>query len=450
MRLPIRLRLAIVTGVLIAVVLAGFGIFLQVRLKADLIDAVDAGLRSRAEVLLDGLDSGGTFGSGGLAERDEAFAQILDRTGRVVDSTSGLPDPLLTPQEAATITSVRSFDTTVLTAEEPTHARLLAVEAPGDVVLVVGASLDDQDEALARQLALLLFGGPLAVVLASAVGWLVAGAALRPVEMLRVEAQAVSASEPGRRLPVPATRDELSRLAEALNGMLERLEAGIQRERSFVADASHELRTPLANLRAELELALRRSRSNEELTAALRSASEEAERLARLAEDLLVLARAADGSLPLRREQTDIGTLVHDTVESFGGRASALGVELHADAHPSAQAEVDADRIRQAIGNLIDNALRHSPRGGRVEVTVEGNGATVRIAVADRGPGLSPAFLERLGHPFAREDPTRGRSAGGTGLGLAIVRAIITLHGGELRAANRPDGGAKLTLIVPA
>ena len=450
MGLPIRARLTLVTGGLLAAVLAALGTFVYVRLDADLADAVDAGLRSRAEVLLNGAGGTGPGGSAGLSDADEAFVQVLSRDGTIIESSSGLSAPLLNGDEVATIEGIEFFERTVPTTEEPVPARLLAVPTDGDDVLVVGASLEDQNEALARLLALFALGGPAAIVFASAIGWVVAGVALRPVERMRIEAQALSGSEPGRRLQVPATNDELSRLADGLNSMLARLELGLERERRFVADASHELRTPLANLRAEIELALRRSRTNEELTDALRSAGEEAERLSLLAEDLLVLARAAEGGLPVQRHPTDVTTLVREEVERFVGRAANLDRTLTVHASETHQASVDPARLRQAVGNLIDNALRHAPSGGRVDVTVSRRQASIEIEIADDGDGLTKEFLARLAEPFSRQDASRTRSAGGAGLGLAIVRAVVDAHGGHLRAENGDEGGARITIAVPA
>jgi heavy metal sensor kinase len=314
---------------------------------------------------------------------------------------------------------------------------------------VVGASLEDQQEAVGRLLALLLIGGPVGVVLASGVGWLVAGGALRPVERLRVEAEAVSGSEPGRRLPVPNTRDELARLGESLNRMLGRLEAAVERERRFVGDASHELRTPLANLKAELDLALRRARAPDELVLALRSAAEETDRLARLAEDLLVLARADGGRLTVRREDLDAGRLVRDTVASFAGRAAGLGISITPVIQDGVHAEIDPARVRQALGNLIDNALRHTPSGGRVVVELVRRDGSMTIDVADTGEGFEPAFLHRAFDPFSRSDAARSRTDGGAGLGLAIVGAVAEAHGGSVHARNQPEGGASVVMTLP-
>jgi two-component system OmpR family sensor kinase len=450
MTLPVRARLALVTAALVAVLLAGMGAFLYLRLRADLVAAVDAGLRARAEILAERWAGGPSAGGVGLVEPDDAFAQLLSSDGRVLESSSGLaPGPLLPPGTIAGLDRARFLDAEVRTVEEPVAARLLAVPSADGRVVVAGASLDDQEEALTRLLALLALGGPVVVALAGGVGWVVAGAALRPVERMRVEAEAVSGSDPGRRLPVAPTRDELARLGDSLNRMLGRLEAAVERERRFVDDASHELRTPLANLKAELDLALGRARSPDQLVAALRSAGEETDRLARLAEDLLVLARADRGRLPVRREDLDVSTLLRETAGAFAGRASERGISLEPSVEEGVRARLDKARMRQAVGNLIDNALRHTPAGGRVTVGAVRRDGTLSIEVADSGEGFAPSFLPSAFEPFSRADPSRARQDGGSGLGLAIVRAVAEAHGGSVEAANRPEGGALVALRIP-
>ena len=315
---------------------------------------------------------------------------------------------------------------------------------------MVGASLDDQRQTLGRLATSLAVGGPLALVLAVGVTWLLVGWTLRPVESMRGEAAAISASDPGRRLPVPGTGDELARLAETLNAMLERLEEAIERERRFVDDASHELRTPLANLKAELDLALRRSRTADELERALRSAAEETDRLARLADDLLVLARADRGRLPIRREPVDVARMVGGTVDTFAARASERGVGIDVRVPEELRADVDELRMRQALGNLLDNGLRYVPSGGRMRVAAERHDGSLRLEVRDTGPGFPPEFLPVAFEAFARPDASRSRPGGGTGLGLAIVAAVAEAHGGTVEADNLPGGGAVVVLSIPA
>jgi two-component system OmpR family sensor kinase len=448
-RIPIRLRLTLISAGLMAAVLVALAAFLVTRLEADLIATVDAGLRSRASVLLDRTGEGGGVSSGSLTEGDEAFAQLLSADGSVVVSSLGLTDPMLSPDEVAAVERVEFLERTVDTGEEPVDGRLLVTPTGDGEILVVGASLEDQRDAIAGLASLLLIGIPAAVALASIVGWIVAGAALRPVERLRQEADAISASEPGRRLRVPATGDELSRLAASLNRMLARLQEAMEQERRFVADASHELRTPLANLKAEVDLALRRARSADELGAALRSVRDETDRLNRLAEDLLVLARLSEDGLQLRRESTDLGRLVTETADSFAGRAEGLGVGLVTDVEGDLVATVDGMRLRQAIGNLLDNALRSTPRGGRVTAAARATPEGSFLEVTDTGPGFRAEFIDRAGEGFRRPDLARGRTSGGAGLGLAIVRAIVDAHGGTMHVENAAEGGARVSISLP-
>jgi heavy metal sensor kinase len=454
MRLPIRARLTLISAALMAVVLAVSGVFLYLRLRADLLEAVDSGLESQAAALLPNLvRSDGALGEGGgLIDPSDAFAQVLDTDAVVIQSSPGLRTaPLLTEAEVAGLRGPRYLERDAQTVDEEVEARLLAVPVAGGRVLVVGASLDDQHEALARLAALLAVGGPLVLLLAGGVGWVVAGAALRPVEGMRIQAAAISASEPGRRLPPAGTGDEVARLGETLNEMLDRLEQALQRERRFVDEASHELRTPLANLRVELDLALRRARSSQELEAALRSAADETERLARLAEDLLVLARADRGRVPLRREEVDVAELVGGEVDAFTARVRQAGVTIQTHVPTGLRSSIDPLRMRQAVGNLLDNAVRSTPPRGTVTIEVVRADGFLSLEVRDTGEGFPAAFLRNAFEPFARPDASHSQPDrdAGTGLGLAIVRAVAEAHGGTVEAANRPGGGAAVRLFIP-
>jgi heavy metal sensor kinase len=450
---PIRTRLTLVFAGLMVLVLVGSGLFIYVRFQADLRSAIDAGLRSRAQVLLAGIQGSGTPIGGGsqLIEPEEAFAQILAPDGTILDASSGLEGQSIVPRSTLSgLTGPRFVEVTIRGEDEPIPARLLVVPSGDGSVVVVGSSLEDSQEALGFLIRLLWVGGPVALGMTTVIAWLLAGAALRPVERMRVEAEALSVSEPARRLPVSGTRDEVARLGETLNRMLARLEEGLENERRFVADASHELRTPLAILKTELELALRRSRTPDELEAALRSAAEESERLSRLAEDLLVLARSDRGKLPVRRGSLEISELVSGVVERFARRAEERGVAIEQRVPATAVARVDRLRVEQAISNVLDNSLRHTPRGGKVGIDVTRDGEVLVVRVTDTGTGFAPDFLPRAFEPFTRTDGARGRNQGGAGLGLAIVRAVTEAHGGSVEARNLEQGGASVTMRLPS
>jgi signal transduction histidine kinase len=316
-------------------------------------------------------------------------------------------------------------------------ARLLAVPAGGNVI-VVGSSTETRAETLGSLFAELLIAAPVALLLASLLAYALATAALRPVESMRRRAEAI---DHGGRLPVPDADDEIARLGMTLNDMLARLDAALQRERSFVADASHELRTPLALLRAELELALRRERTREELEQALRSAADESDRLSRLAEDLLVLARTDEGRLPLR--PMTVGA--RELAERVASRFEQQGA-VEVEAPPELMLVADAERIEQALGNLVENALVHGD--GPVRIVAEAKNGAVELHVLDEGPGFRDGFAERAFDRFSRADDARSR--GGAGLGLAIVRAIARAHGGHSGARSRPETrGADVWIALP-
>jgi signal transduction histidine kinase len=320
--------------------------------------------------------------------------------------------------------------------------RYLAVGAGGRAV-VVARSLEPREESLHHLLKELLFASPLALLLASLAGYGLAAGALRPVEAMRRRAAGVSATEPGR-LPVPPSRDEISRLATTLNEMLGRLEAAFEHERRFVANASHELRTPLAMLRTELELALRRPRSREELEAAVRSAAEETNRLSQLAEDLLLIARADQGALPIRAEHVGVDELFATVAERFGHRAREHKQEL--ELRPASVAvTADPARVQQALANLVENALEHG--SGPVDLYAVERDDIVELHVADAGAGFPERFLERAFDRFSRADDARSGSS--SGLGLSIVALIAQAHGGSVGAENRPEGGADVWLSLP-
>ncbi len=453
-RLPIRLRLTAVFALAMAVVLAATGLFLFVRLGTAFDATINSGLQSRADELATLVDQSQVSLAGATepatGEVEDGFSQVLRSDGTVLRSTAPLGrEPLLTSAELERAALAPTFFDRKQLPGSDDPARLLAVLAdPGRrLVLVVGTSTEARAEALANLFGELLIAAPIALVLASLLAYALATAALRPVESMRSRAAAIRASTPGERLPVPKTNDEIARLGKTLNDMLARLEAALERERTFVADASHELRTPLALLKSELELARRRPRTREELEAALRSAAEETDRLARLAEDLLVLARADDDGLPLRRAPVSVRDVAERVRARFARDAAEHGRTIEVEAPAGLLVLADRERVEQALANLVDNALRHGR--GPVRIVAEAHNGTVELHVLDEGAGFPDGFAERAFERFARAD--EARATGGAGLGLAIAQVVGRAHGGTSGARNRVDApGADVWLVLPA
>jgi two-component system OmpR family sensor kinase len=432
-------------------VLAATGVFVYVRFESEVDNTVDAGLRSRAAELSAVVrQAGGRLDARDhhLVGRTESFAEVLDSSGRVIDSSPAIGGKsLLDSSQLEKAAAAPLFlDRGPLPGLDE-GSRLLAVpvaSAAGTRIVVVGASTEASDDAQGDLGQLLLLGLPFALILASIAGYGVATAALRPVEAMRARAEEISTAAPDERLPVPDTRDEVARLGNTLNEMLSRLGDALERERAFVADASHELRTPLAILRAELELALAQGRSPAELRAALASAGEETDRLTQLSEDLLTIAQTERGELPVRRARFRLADSFEAVERRFARRAEVAGRRI--EVGEGAETELDADQLRldQAIGTVVDNALRYG--GGTITLAAQRAGETVEIHVRDEGEGFPPAFLDRAFERFSRAPGVRD---GGSGLGLAIVATVAEAHGGSAHAANRPQGGADVWLVIP-
>jgi two-component system OmpR family sensor kinase len=453
-RLGLRTKMTIVFAASVALVLAALGVFVYVRFESSLDRSINQGLRSRADdvrALVIQADSGLRQAAGtSLAAPGERFAEIIGEGGRVIDSTRLLPTrALLSASDQARSRLAPTLLDRKTVAGAPGSSRLLAipVRAQGQqLIVLVGTSLRQRDASLAEIRKVLLIGGPVALLLSSLLGYAVAAVALRSVESMRRRALRLSVLEPGQRLPVPPSNDELARLARTLNDMLARNDVAFERERSFVADASHELRSPLAILRAELDVALVGESTPRELRDAVSSAAEEADRLSVLAEDLLLLARSDRAALTIAGVAIDARDCVQTLSDRFAQRAAAAGATIRTSAPAGLKVFADPRRLEQALGNLTENAIHNGARSILVQAGPRGD-ALVEFHVTDDGPGFPPDFLPFAFERFARSD--RSRTGNGAGLGLSIVRAIARAHGGEARVANDPAGGAHVRLTLP-
>src|SRR5215831_13898969 len=452
-RLPIRYRLSITFGASAAIVVAGLSVFVYTQTAANLLGAIDAGLSSRAGVLAGSVRDDGPAQVSvepTLIEDTKVFAQIDDASGRVLRSTARIArSRLLSPAEARSLRRATFYDRTVPGIGNV--SRVLAVPVPtrhGRLVVAVGASMQDRHDELVQLAATLAVAGAAALILISVGAWLALASALRPVERMRGQAADISASDPGRRLSLTGGKDEIALLGATLNQMLDRIEESVANERHLVDRASHELRTPLAIQRIDLDVALSGPQTVAELTNALTSVSQENAHLTRLTDDLLVLSRARGGVLPVRLVQTTLPELLEDARRRHSlryGQGAAVSFQAAA-----CVVRVDPVWFRQAVDNLLDNALRHTPTDGRVEVRAGVQGDVLSVVVEDTGPGFGEALLGTAFEPFARSGAGADRPGGSAGLGLAVVSTIARAHGGCVRAQNRPGGGARVTMEMDA
>lgn len=464
MRRPllIRARLTIWYGAALAGTVLALGLMVWLISAAMMRASLDEALQVQAADVRAGMDRAENVVVTRLdPARPGIFTAIFGAGDRLRLHSPGIPGGLRLPP---------SGTSTERAAPGGASYALLAEPGPDGQTIVVGSSLAEVDRNLGN-LAILLIGiGAAGFVASLAGGWLLSGRALDPVERLTREATMIGAADLDRRLRQPERLDEIGRLAKTLNGMLDRVAESVRRERAFISAASHDLRTPIAAIRTELELAERAPDDRAALLAAIRVAHADAVRLSNLAADLLGLAEAEATGRELVRQPVAVDELVEGAITRVQPLAAERSIRVHLGAYP-AIVEVDRVRLEQALVNLLSNAIREGPSGSLVEVVAEvrppprievgsrggsepRRGAdrnpprtTLDIAVLDRGPGVSEQVRPVLFVPFASR--ARGRPDG-TGLGLATAAAAVRAHGGEIGYEDRPGGGAKFWLRVPA
>jgi signal transduction histidine kinase len=438
-RWPIRIRLTTAFTAVMALVLLAVGALTVAHTKESLDAAITDSLSNQlANLRPMAADNDLMLAGGGPDTAEQVIApdgQVLARSSNLAGQTTLTPSELDIARRGQLVVDhprLGNLDGPVRVAAGP---------APGGRVVVAAQSLADRDSAVADLRNELATGFPI-VLLAAALGaYLLAAAALRPVERMRARAAGISATDAHARLPVPPARDEIQHLGTTFNDLLQRLQEALERERQFVTDAGHELRTPLSLLTTELELALRRPRSNPELIAAMHSALDETTRLSRLARDLLTVADTGTSpELPTIDLRTQLLAIGERYRHSLGG-------QLDIDCPAGQYVRVDRDDLDRIISNLIDNATQHGapPITIHVQSISAGN---VEIRVADQGPGFPDSFLPRAFDRFSRADTAR--TTGGTGLGLAIVDTLAQRNHGTVRAENRPAGGAEIIIRLAA
>jgi two-component system OmpR family sensor kinase len=441
-RLSLRSKLTLIFAGVMAMVLVAGGSFLFFRTKASLDGAIRESLRTRAGDLVQSIHSHdlAETSPGNLIEHGERFAQVLTPAGQVLDSHPQGAPALLRRAELRPGSRRQGF------IDRGEENRLLVTPVRNgnrELLAVVDASLADREHALEGLERAMFIGGPLVLLLASALAYWIATAALQPVELMRRRAREITSADPAALLPVPASRDEIHRLATTLNEMLSRLSKSAEHEREFVANASHELRTPIATIRTELELALRNATTVEEFRQAAELAIADADELASLAGDLLVLARTDGRAMTLDRRDVDIDELLRAIADEVE-RDPLLGPRQLRRRDTGLHVVADPDRLTQALRNMVRNAVLHG--AGTITLGATAETDTIAIWVGDEGESL-PEDLRVA----AFERFTRGRQAGnrpGAGLGLAIVREIADLHEGRAQLVN-VDGGVRCELEIP-
>ena len=459
----IRTRLTLwYTGLLLVILVVIGGLAYHV-LSWSLLQDVDASLVAVAHVVANtgyaGRDPFAGLGPDALGEilppeLYEKFFQFLGPQGQLGSRSPSLRNrslPLSDRARRHAAAGARTLETVTLAGGE--RIRLLTVPIPEagrpTSLVQVGMAMERVEGALARYRQIVLALVPLGVGLAAVGGALIARTALAPVDEISRRARRITAEDLEQRLPLTGAGDELDYLAETLNGMLARLEAAFAEMRRFSADAAHELRTPLTALKGSIEVALRAHRSEVEYRQVLRAALEDVDRLVRLAEDLLLLSRsAAGGAGP--GPAVELEPIVLEALELGTRLAQGTGVSVRLGEAAPVAVRGEAAALRRAVVNLVENAVKYTPAGGTVTLSLARADGHALIAVEDTGIGLDAGDAERIFEPFVRLDAARSRETGGSGLGLAIARSIAAAHGGTIAVESKPTAGSRFTLRLPA
>ncbi len=439
----VRTQTTVVAAGVVALVLVVSAVGLVGLVRHRLVDAERVAARVRADDVVALARTGRLPNPLAYPGEESGATQVLDTKGTVIDATGNLEDE---PALSDLRPDVGDHESEILTdvpLEDDDRYVIVATTAQvsGDrITVLAAASLESADDTVAALWRTFLWGIPvLTLLVAGTTRWLV-GRALRPVGAITDEVADITQADLHRRVPQPASTDEIARLASTMNDMLARLESSSARQQRFVADASHEMRSPLASSRAVLEVAVLHPGSVDDLIAAIGDSLIDHQRLETLVSDLLMLARLDGSQTAIRRVPTDVEQLTRTVIE----RRIEPAVEF-SGAGP-AMALADGPQLDRVLTNLLDNAARHRRSRTAVAVTAD---STVDITVDDDGPGIAEADRQRVFEPFTRLDAARTADQG-TGLGLAIVAEIVGDLGGRVRVDDSPLGGARLVVSLPS
>ena len=438
-RVRTTLAVVLITGV--AAVLGAWA--LVASLGSSLTDGVVSAAESRAEGVADALDAGDSAQDVPLPEDDDRYVHVLDEAGDVVArSADAPPEPAAVPSDEP-LTDV-AYAAEDGEDDEDDERYVVVAEDAGVYTVVVSQEASEVSESQQALVSALYVAVPVVVLAIGLTTWFLVGRALAPVEAIRSEVDRISADRLGRRVPQPASRDEVGELARTMNAMLARLESAQARQQQLVSDASHELRSPATVIRQHAEVALTHPGTTSTADLA-RVTLAEGRRLEQLVEQLLWLARTDEDNTSLRTRPLDLDDLVLE--EAVRERATS---ELTIDTSRVSGGQVDGDALmlRRLVANLLDNAVGHAD--GVVTVALFERNGDIVLRVDDDGPGIPPADRERVLERFVRLDEARTRDRGGAGLGLAIVHGIVQAHGGTLRVDASDSGGARFEVVLPA
>ena len=451
--LGIRVQLTVWYSVILALSLAAFGCVAYFAMDYGVRETLRSELRERTEGVRDIINEDGPEGRAALEDEVKEYADGLGSGGlvRVADASGTVyasPGLEQEPQPKNRLASNRPWRENVRGADFLlTRQSIAAGGSTYDVDIAV--AMGDLERALNRGSLLLLFSAPLFVAIAAFGGYWMARRALEPVDRITQTARSISAQNLSKRLEVPSSRDELARLADTLNQMLDRLEDAFRRVAQFTADASHELRTPIAVMRTSAELALRKPRGEAEYRNTLDEILRESHKVSEMLENLLMIARADSGAALMKMESADLNDILQTAFAQTKVLAEEKGVSVSLRPGVPIWIAAEPSSMERLLMILLDNAVKYTPAGGHVEAVAQRQNGCAVVQVRDDGIGISSEDIPHIFDRFFRADRARSRETGGAGLGLAIGRWIAECHGGEIRVTSEMSKGSEFEVRLP-
>jgi two-component system, OmpR family, sensor kinase len=461
--MPLRLRLTLWYGSALAMVLVIFSIVLYAITARNLRNAVDQSLEETATTAVRSLEERGFLP---LIDEDallsqfpelariDKFFQIFSPSGTITIRSPNIKQHEVPLSRAALETTLKG-QTLLESAKHPNGPSLRLISVPiiyrGTLLYIVqvGTSMESIEDTLRRFLVLLTIAVPIALTVSLAGGWFLAGRALRPVAAITLAAQRIAAGDLSQRLTMPRAPDEIGRLAGTFNDMIGRLDASFRQIRQFTSDASHELRTPLTVMKGETELVLRRPRPLEDYQSVLESNLEEIDRMTHIVDELLFLSRADMGEVKMESLPVALESLVEDIHRQATLLGQERNIEVVLGTVRPAVVQGDELRLRELLLNLVENAVKYSHEGGKVEIALLTDGQQARLSVTDHGIGIAPEDQKRIFDRFFRTDGARSHTKKGTGLGLAICGWIAESHKGRVEVESALGQGTTFTVTLP-
>ncbi len=445
-----RLRLTLLYTVVVVLIFCVFAFVIYLEYRKGLIDAVDGNLhRSALAEIKKGLDPKELTDSEAIIKKyGKEHYLVVNQNGQII--ISAFNSDRMERQDRASMDDAFRGAVRYVTAEYVgTHFRILYYPISDMDILRVADSLDDSEKVIGGLVRLFVFIFPFILGVSLVMSWFLAGKSLDPVIKIRSLAEEIRRGRLGERIDIGVKGKEIDDLVVIFNEMLDSIQRSIEAQKRFTSDVSHEIRSPLTSLRGSIEVALRKKRPPEEYEEVLRNNLSDILRLSRIADNLLFLARADNNIHELRMQWFELDQLLENNVARLMPKAESAGLSVSGEYQEHLEMRGDIDLIEQALVNLIDNAIKYTPKGGSVSVYAREADGSVTVTVSDTGIGIPAEDVEHIFDRFYRVNKERSRKLGGTGLGLAITKWIVTSHGGTINVKSAVGRGSEFTVVLP-